>query len=72
MAKKGNHIPKSCVDCAFHRVALDPDPNDWFNDDDVKVVCTKTRRANNCVTVACRPYNVRRETSPPPKWCPLR
>lgn len=56
-----------CVDCPFHEVKSDPDPHDWFNDDDVKVVCTKV---NKNITVACRPYNTRKET-PVPNWCPL-
>ena len=57
----------SCVDCSFHREVSDPDPHDWFCDDDVKIVCTKTGKN---VTVACRPYNTRKETSIP-SWCPL-
>lgn len=62
----------SCVDCPHHRVERDPDPDDWFCDDDVKVVCLLTKRQHNTSTVACRPYNTRKETSPPPDWCPLR
>lgn len=58
----------SCVDCPFHSVLPDPDPNDWFNRDDVRVFCT--RKSKNA-TVACRPYQTRKETTPPPKWCPL-
>lgn len=57
-----------CIDCSCHTVLPDPDPDDWFCDDDVKVRCT---RANRNITVACRPYNIRRETSPIPDWCPL-
>ena len=26
----------NCMDCPHHSVQADPDPNDWFNDDDVK------------------------------------
>lgn len=58
----------NCIDCPFHKVLEDPDPNDWFNDDDVKVVCTKKRNKN--ITTACRPYNLRKE-SEIPDWCPL-
>jgi len=61
---------KNCTACKHHSVERDPDPNDWFNDDDVKVVCTLTKRKDNTITVACRPYNVKKE-SETPKWCPL-
>lgn len=57
----------SCMECPFHRVLPDPDPHDWFCNDDVKVVCSKLNKA---ITVACRPYNMERET-PVPSWCPL-
>lgn len=57
----------NCIDCPFHSVRPDPDPDDWFNDDDVKVVCTKT---NKEITSMCRPYNLRKE-SDIPDWCPL-
>jgi len=50
-------------------VKPDPDPLDSFCDDDVKVVCTKADPVRE-VTVACRPYNVKKET-PRPVWCPL-
>lgn len=62
---------KNCIDCPHHSVEPDPDPDDWFNDDDVKVVCKKTKRKDNTITVACRPYQVRQE-SDVPRWCPLR
>ena len=61
---------KNCIDCPFHKVLADPDPHDWFCDDDVKVVCTKTRN-NKTITSACRPYNTRKE-SETPYWCPLK
>ena len=32
-----NIIIKNCIDCSSHQVLPDPDPNDWFCDDDVKV-----------------------------------
>jgi len=69
----GNVVVKSitnCIDCEFHKVERDPDPHDWFNDDDVKVICTKTKRKKNTITVACRPHHVRKESSIP-DWCPL-
>ena len=57
---------ENCMDCPCHRVEMDPDPNDWFNDDDEKVVCSI---ANKNITVACRPYNKRKECDIP-EWCP--
>lgn len=57
----------NCTNCPFHRVLPDPDPDDWFNDDDVKVICTKAEKE---ITSACRPYNVEKE-SKTPQWCPL-
>lgn len=76
--------PTNCLDCPFHNVIPDPDPNDWFNDDDVAVVCRKMNndkmdensryaadhQAFKTVTISCRPYATRRE-SETPKWCPL-
>lgn len=59
---------KNCIDCPAHKVLPDPDPTDWFNDDDVKVVCGHKHNKN--ITVACRPYNTRRECKTP-DWCPL-
>ena len=58
----------NCMDCPHHRVHPDPDPSDWFCDDDEKVVCTANH--NKAITVACRPYNKRRECVIP-SWCPL-
>lgn len=63
--------PTNCTTCKHHEVRPDPDPHDWFCDDDVKVVCTLTKRKDNTITVACRPYNVKKE-SDTPKWCPLK
>lgn len=68
--KLGKKKIKCCMDCSYHKVLPDPDPYDWFNDDDVKVKCTLSRKEKPFITVACRPYNTRRETLIP-KWCPL-
>lgn len=59
---------ENCMDCPFHKIMADPDPNDWFNDDDEKIVCTKI---NKNITTACRPYN-RRKESEIPEWCPIK
>jgi len=56
----------NCIDCSEHRVLRDPDPNDWFCDDDVKVICQVN---NKHITFSCRPYNIRKECSIP-EWCP--
>lgn len=61
----------NCTKCPFHEVRNDSDPDDWFNDDDVKVVCTKTKRVNNEVASSCRPYNIVKESNVP-EWCPLK
>ena len=60
---------KNCMDCAHHEVLSDPDPNDWFCDDDKKVICKN--KNNKIITNACRPYNLRKECDTP-KWCPLK
>lgn len=44
---------KNCMDCPKHKVYVDPDPTDWFNDDDEKVYCIE---ASKCITQSCRPY----------------
>lgn len=58
----------NCMDCPHHRVYPDPDPDDWFCDDDEKVVCSKAERN---ITTVCRPHHKRRECEIP-DWCPLR
>lgn len=65
--KKKKFVYKNCIDCPHHDVQSDPDHLDWFCNDDVKVVCTLK---NKNITVACRPYNTRRE-SEIPSWCPI-
>lgn len=73
----------NCLDCPFHSIIPDPDPYDSFCSDDIAVVCTKTlnptrdlnhtycanRSPFRAITVSCRPYNDRRESSQP-SWCP--
>lgn len=59
---------KNCIDCNAHKILTDPDPTDWFCDDDVKVICTASKD-NKSITCACRPHRVRQE-SEIPKWCP--
>ena len=66
-----------CSNCSNHIIEPDPDPSDWFNDDDIKIRCTLSKapyRGNRCnepyITVACRPYNTGKEDDTP-SWCPL-
>ena len=37
---------ENCIDCPNHLVINDPDPDDWFCDDDVAVVCIKVQNDN--------------------------
>ena len=77
-------VVMNCIDCPQHEVIADPDPDDWFCDDDKAVVCkltlnpgrdvtskyTASHHIQRSITVACRPYNLRRECEKP-EWCPL-
>ena len=76
--------PSNCMDCPHKKVIADPDPSDWFCDDDEALVCTLTpnpkqdpssnyqsnRNAFRSVTCSCRPYRLRQESNSP-DWCPL-
>lgn len=82
---KENSKNNNCCDCLHHEIIEDPDPDDWFCDDDVAVVCkiTKNKKRDQnskhksnhsefrAITIACRPYNIKKECSTP-TWCPLR
>ena len=57
----------NCMDCEEHIVLPDPDPDDWFNDDDEKVLCNLSGRRE--ITCSCRPYQKRAECDIP-DWCP--
>lgn len=69
MSSKVHLSLTNCTDCPNHHVEQDPDPDDWFCDDDVKVVCTLAKKD---ITVACRPHHIHKECAPIPNWCPLR
>lgn len=56
-----------CSNCPFGRVLPDPDPDDWFCDDDVKVYCTKSKRD---ICSALRPYEVGKLDTVPDN-CPM-
>ena len=57
-----------CTQCPHHRLESDPDPEDWFNDDDEKLLCAAM--AGKIIDRALRPYET--EKVKPPKWCPLK
>lgn len=75
----------TCTSCPFRSIINDRDPHDWFCDDDVALVCTKTKNDKQDkhskynsdqqgfkpVTTSCRPYNIEKETRTP-EWCPLK
>lgn len=75
----------NCMECSAHRVISDPDPHDWFCDDDKAVVCTETpndkrdrtseyssdHSAYKVIQCGIRPYRLEKETSIP-SWCPKR
>ena len=84
MVKKNmKKIDSCCIDCTKHEVISDRDPDDWFCDDDIAVICTSTKNPDRdleskylsdrsefrSITASCRPYNKRKETKVP-KWCP--
>ena len=56
-----------CSQCPFGRVLSDPDPDDWFCDDDARVYCTKLRKD---VAGALRPYEVGKIDTVP-EDCPM-
>ncbi len=69
---------QKCIQCPHHNIEPDPDPNDWFCDDDIKIRCTLSPDPyrGNCyrepyITVGCRPYRAKKE-SDVPVWCPLK
>ena len=76
---------ESCLDCPFHKIISDPDPNDWFCDDDKAVVCIKSknndqnlkskyatdRQEFKPISVGNRPYQIKKELIKIPTWCPI-
>ena len=75
---------KTCMECPNHLVVGDPDPTDWFCDDDMAVLCKLMKNDKNVqyymaslgyfeykpVTTSCRPHHLKRDTEIP-IWCPL-
>jgi len=76
---------KNCIQCDKHIIINDPDPGDWFCDDDMAVVCSLAPNPNinpvsthmserhefKSIAVAIRPYNMEKEALIP-DWCPLK
>lgn len=74
---------RTCIECDSHIVIKDSDPDDWFCDDDVAVLCSKAdnpivdsnsrymadRHEKRAIAVGVRPYNTRKEATVP-VWCP--
>ena len=77
-------VNKTCIACANHLVIDDRDPDDWFCDDDVAVVCKLVKNDKQdlqskyqadhsefkVIQCGIRPYRIRQEAIRP-KWCPL-
>ncbi|WP_415913388.1 hypothetical protein [Neptuniibacter sp. QD37_11] len=73
----------SCLDCPKHQVIPDPDPDDWFCDDDKAVVCklalnderdTSSKWASDhsvyrSIARSARPHHLKKESNTP-DWCP--
>lgn len=55
-----------CRECPHCRIVPDPDPSDWFNDDDEKAFCREA--GHKLIENTLRPY----ERIIIPDWCPLR
>lgn len=74
----------NCLDCEYHQVIRDPDPDDWFCSDDLAVVCSLTPNPERdvisrwtsdhsrfkAITKSCRPHYLKKESTTP-SWCPL-
>lgn len=70
-----------CINCVFHIIKNDKDPDDWFNDDDEVIMCKKTSNesgdtyARGCllpfkmIAGSLRPYETKDVNQP--DWCPI-
>ena len=61
---------RSCEGCPSCEIRITPDPDDWFCDDDVTVLC-KAVSGGYVMAKQIRPYLVH-ERCPVPQWCPKR
>jgi hypothetical protein len=83
-AEKKTPKKEYCINCEYHRIINDRDPDDWFNNDDVALVCTKLENTNKIlkskyesdrnefevISGSRRPYEVKKVGTP--VWCPLK
>lgn len=73
---------KTCNSCLHVKLVSDPDPDDWFNNDDLALVCKLMKPLENqflsqaglpyenaLIASALRPYEVNKINRP--SWCPL-
>lgn len=78
---------KNCLKCEYHQVISDPDPHDWYCQDDVAVICIKNLNSKSdknsiyasdrtpfkVISCALRPYEVKEGSIiKTPDWCPLK
>ena len=61
---------QSCEGCPDCEIKMSPDPEDWFCDDDVTVVC-RAVGSGWVMAERIRPYLVH-ERCPIPHWCPRK
>lgn len=71
---------KFCIQCQYHKIVPDPDPDDWFNDDDEAILCTVIKSGINdksysgipypfkMISGSNRPYETKKVEKP--EWCP--
>lgn len=74
----------NCLDCPNVKIVNDADRYDSFCADDEAAICTaskkepRTNKVGNYIsgepmlTVAARPYEVKKDLSVIPSWCPLK
>ena len=77
-------MKNTCLRCEYMDIINDRDPHDWFNDDDVALICllaTNTdrnkeslyisdRHKNRAISKSLRPYEIK-EYAKIPEWCPF-
>ena len=57
----------TCNSCAYLRLLPDPDPSDWFDDDDQKAICGKIGKK---IEGALSVFEASRVEIP--SWCPKK
>lgn len=58
--------PNHCDSCPYLKFLPDPDPFDWFRDDDEKAVCQKMR----AMVAGCLEHSSEMVNLEKPIWCP--